>query len=94
MHAPRPYGLFVDGGELTERDKTFISHQMRKLTNTIQTEEVTNYRHEYELPDGGYVIVQDMGGIFKAIARKKEKFESLSPMGLQGYMYQCCLVAW
>lgn len=70
MHAPRPYGLFVDGGELTERDKTFISHQMRKLTNTIQTEEVTSYRHQYELPDGGYVIVQDMGGIFKAIAHK------------------------
>lgn len=81
MHAPRPYGLFVDGGELTERDKTFISHQMRKLTNTIQTEEVTNYRHEYELPDGGYVIVQDMGGIFKAIARKKEKFEKFKPDG-------------
>ncbi|MFN3904918.1 MAG: hypothetical protein ACK4KY_02100 [Acinetobacter junii] len=70
MHSPRPYGLQVANGQLSENDKTFIDHQLKKLSNQKDISNLDSIRQVKDLPDGGYVILQDMGGILKAIAYK------------------------
>lgn len=75
MHEPRPYGLAVEGGELTGDDRLFIDHVVRKVTNFKQTSQLENIKYTRTLPDGGFVIVYDMGGIFKAIAYKEQESE-------------------
>lgn len=70
MHSPRPYGLQVVNGQLSENDKTFIDHQLKKLSNQKDISNLESIRQVKDLPDGGYVILQDMGGILKAIAYK------------------------
>ena len=79
MHAPRPYGLAVEGGELSEEDRLFIDHEIRKLSNVKATSNLDQIKLVKELPDGGFVILRDMGGILKAVAHKEQviddKFE-------------------
>lgn len=70
MHSPRPYGLLVVNGNLSEQDRLFIDHQLKKLSNQKDTSNLGSIRQVKDLPDGGYVILQDMGGILKAIAYK------------------------
>ena len=70
MHSPRPYGLLVSNSELTEKDSLFIDHQLKKLSNQKALSNLESIRQVKDLPDGGYVILQDMGGILKAIAYK------------------------
>lgn len=72
MQTPRPYGLSVQGGELTDKDNTFIQATVLRFTNYKQTNQLESLRTFYDLPDGGYFVVQDMGGIFKVIAYKDE----------------------
>lgn len=79
MHSPRPYGLLVINGELTENDNLFIDHQLKKLSNQKVISNLESIRQVKDLPDGGYVILQDMGGMLKAIAHKElllDEFES------------------
>lgn len=77
MHSPRPYGLLVVNGKLTENDSFFIDHQLKKLSNQKAISNIDSIRQVKDLPDGGYVILQDMGGILKAIAYKEllDEFE-------------------
>lgn len=75
MHSPRPYGLHVIGGKLSVDDELFIQHELTKLTNLKDTSKLESIRQVKNLPDGGYVILQDMGGIFKAIAHKGLEYE-------------------
>lgn len=79
MHAPRPYGLAVEGGELSEEDRLFIDHEIRKLSNVKATSNLDQLKLVKELPDGGFVVLRDMGGILKAVAHKEQviddKFE-------------------
>lgn len=78
MHSPRPYGLLVVNGELTDKDSLFIDQQLKKISNEKAISELDSIRRVKDLPDGGYVILQNMGGILKAIAYKElslEKFE-------------------
>lgn len=70
MHEPRPYGLLVKGGELTDNDRTFIATLATQFTNYQQASNLQNHKQVYDLPDGGTVIVQDMGGNFRIIADK------------------------
>ena len=70
MHAPRPYGLAVYGGKLTDDDLAFIDSITKRLTNIKRTGELDSLKLVYDLPDGGAVIVYDMGGVFRAIANK------------------------
>lgn len=70
MHSPRPYGLHTVGGELTDDDLTFIDHVARRLTNLKTLSGVASLKMVYDLPDGGFVIVQDAGGNFRAIVQK------------------------
>ncbi|UIZ56286.1 hypothetical protein LZP46_07555 [Acinetobacter sp. SCLZS86] len=79
MRSPRPYGLLVINGELTENDNLFIDHQLKKLSNQKVISNLESIRQVKDLPDGGYVILQDMGGMLKAIAHKElllDEFES------------------
>lgn len=73
MHSPQPYGLLVDGDEPTDRDSGFVSSLLRQLTNNRETYQVESLRIVRDLPDGGYVIVQHMGGLLKAIIKKKSQ---------------------
>lgn len=70
MHSPRPYGLSIEGGELTEQDQAFIQSTVLQFTNFKEAGQLQNIRNTYDLPDGGYCIVQDMGGVFKCFAYK------------------------
>lgn len=73
MHSPEPYGLLIDGDEPTERDSSFVGNLLRKLTNNREIYQLESLRLVRDLPDGGYVIVQHMGGLLKAIIKKPKK---------------------
>lgn len=70
MHQPRPYGLHAIGLPLTERDEAFIASVAKRITNLKELSKVDSIKMVYDLPDGGYVIVQDMGGNFRVISHK------------------------
>lgn len=73
MHNPQPYGLLMDGDEPTDRDSCFVSSLLRQLINNKETYQVESLRIVRNLPDSGYVIVQHMGGLLKAIIKKKSQ---------------------
>lgn len=79
MHQPRPYGLHVKNGELTTKDQAFIDNTAQRLTNLKEVLGVDSLKRAYELPDGGTVIVQDMGGNFRVIADKTPKLYEDDP---------------
>lgn len=76
MLEPRPYGLAVYGGDLTNEDRLFIDAYTKKVTNIKEVSNLESIRYTRTLPDGGYVVIQDMGGVFRAIAFK-DKLENL-----------------
>ena len=80
MHSPKPYGLLVKGDMPTERDMAFIESVARRLTNFKLTGQLDSLKWEYELPDGGWFIVQDMGGTFRVITTKGH-VDELVPTG-------------
>ena len=82
MHSPRPYGLLVQGDKLSDRDKLFIDQELKKLTNQKTLSNLDSIRQVKNLPDGGYVVLQDMGGILKAIAFKGNPLDSFIDDGL------------
>lgn len=82
MHSPRPYGLLVVNGQLSESDRLFIDHQLKKLSNQKAISNLDSIRQVRDLPDGGYVILQDMAGILKAIAYKELNPDLLDHDGL------------
>lgn len=72
MLEPRPYGLAVYGGDLTNEDRLFIDAYTKKVTNIKEVSNLESIRYTRTLPDGGYVVIQDMGGVFRAIAFKDQ----------------------
>lgn len=70
MHQPRPYGLHAIGLPLTENDEAFVASVTNRITNLKELSKVDSMKMVYDLPDGGYVIVQDMGGNFRVISHK------------------------
>ena len=80
MHSPQPYGLLIDGDEPTDRDSGFVSSLLRQLTNNKETYQVESLRIVRDLPDGGYVIVQHMGGLLKAIIKKNTQSKQQKPV--------------
>lgn len=79
MHNPRPHGLGSVGGALTEEDSAAIELLARRLTNLKNASGVDSLRMVRALPDGGYVIAQDMGGVFKTITHKPVPDEMQPP---------------
>lgn len=75
MHQPRPRGLHAVGGALTDEDSAAIELLARRLTNLKSLSGVDSLRMVRTLPDGGYVIAQDMGGVFRTIAHKPQEEE-------------------
>ena len=71
MYSPKHYGLSVKNGELTELDKTYIDTTIRCFSNFKDTANLASLRKQYDLPDGGQLIVQNMGGVLRAIVDKK-----------------------
>lgn len=73
MYTPRPHGLSSVGEPLTEADGAAVELLARRLTNLRQISGVESLKMVRDLPDGGYVIAQDMGGVFRAIAHKPQR---------------------
>lgn len=73
MHQGRPYGLHVVGGELTGRDEAFVSVTAKRFGNLKDILSIDSSRMVYDLPDGGYIVIQDMGNNFRVIAHKSSK---------------------
>lgn len=71
MASPRPYGLHVISGELSQRDNDFIASVIHRFLAFKEAAQLENFKRVYDLPDGGFFIVQDMGGIFKIIVDKQ-----------------------
>jgi hypothetical protein len=82
MHQPKPYGLLVLDGKLSDRDQLFIDQELKKLTNQKTVSNLDSIRQVKNLPDGGYVILQDMAGILKAIVHKELSFDEFELDGL------------
>jgi hypothetical protein len=75
MHQPRPRGVLAHGAEPTDDDNAFIELTARRLTNLKHLSGVSSLRMVKALPDGGYMIAQDMGGVFKCITHKPGQSE-------------------
>jgi hypothetical protein len=75
MHQPRPYGLHAKGAEPTDDDLVFVEALARNLTNLKQLSGVPSLRLTRTLPDGGYVVAQDMGGVFRCLTFKEPQPE-------------------
>lgn len=73
MHQARPYGLLITDDSPSERDLLFIDQFARQLTNIKDLSELDHLRLYKNLPDGGYVVAQDMGGNFRLIVCKKQQ---------------------
>lgn len=82
MHSPKPYGLHVIGGRLSSDDELFIQHEIKKLTNSKDVSNLNAIRQVKDLPSGGYVILQDMVGILKAITHKQSTIDQLDNDGI------------
>lgn len=70
MHSPKPYGLLVIGDDLTKNDESFIDSFVKSFNNLSEISNLEHQRRVKNLPDSGYVIVQNMGGLLKAITYK------------------------
>lgn len=75
MHQARPYGLHIIGNTLTSNDQAFISATAKRFANFKDVSELASLRQVYDLPDGGYIVIQDMGGNFRVIAHKPRGIE-------------------
>lgn len=76
MTSPKPYGLHVISGVLTDKDIDRITSVIHRFLSFKDAAQLENLKQVYDLPDGGYFIVQDMGGLFRVLADKQqpEKF--------------------
>lgn len=77
MHQSRPYGLFSSGAELTADDLSFIDQYCKKVSNFKQISNLESVKYTRELPQGGFVVIQDAGGTFRAVAYKPETKEEI-----------------
>lgn len=82
MHESKPYGLHVIGGELTADDQAFLSTSAKRFINLKDISNLDSLRLVYDLPDGGYIVIQDMGGNFRIIAHKPIFKEQIVTDGL------------
>lgn len=73
MHSARPYGLAVYGGDLTDEDHLFIAKYATIVSNFKDASQLESLKYTRLLPDGGFVIIQDAGGVFRAIAVKPQQ---------------------
>ena len=87
MHQSRPYGLHAIGLPLTDKDEAFVSNVAARITNLQELSGIDSMKMVYDLPDGGYVIVQDMGGNFRVISHKPIDSKELEFDGIEtGYI--------
>lgn len=82
MYQPKPYGLSVRGGAPTDNDLRFVDSMVRHITNHLDiSPNVESLKRQYDLPDGGYVVVQFMGGVLRANIVKGDALRSEKPIG-------------
>jgi len=72
MTGPIPYGLHVISGELTDQDTDRILSVIHRFLTYKEAAQLENLKQVYDLPDGGYFIIQHVGGLFRIIADKQE----------------------
>lgn len=82
MHQSRPYGLHAIGLPLTDKDEAFVSNIAARITNLKELSGIDSMKMVYDLPDGGYVIVQDMGGNFRVISHKPAQIKEVFSTGI------------
>lgn len=70
MHSPKPYGLFVHGGELTENDMAAVGHYTKIVSNYKAVSGLNSVKYVRALPDGGEALVYLTGDLFRVICTK------------------------
>lgn len=88
MTGPIPYGLHVISGELTDQDTDRILAVIHRFLTYKEAAQLENLKQVYDLPDGGYFIVQHVGGLFRVIADKQEpeKFKFVNDGLVKNYI--------
>lgn len=76
MASPRPYGLLNKGIEPTGRDISFIDNLVLRVQTLKEVGNLPSVSLTRTLPDGGVVLVRDMGGNLRVITDKPEVSES------------------
>lgn len=60
MASPISYGLHVKSGELTDKDTDRILSVIHRFLTYKEAAQLENLKQVYDLPDGGYFIVQHL----------------------------------
>jgi len=71
-HSAKPHGAFQNGAPASEEDVGVAAHLLKRLQAVKTAGDLPSHKMVRDLPGGGQVIAQDMGGIVKTIITKPE----------------------
>lgn len=69
-HEPKPHGAFQEGGPASDEDAGVAAHLVKRLQAVKTAGGLQSHKMVRNLPSGGYVIAQDMGGLVKTFVVK------------------------
>lgn len=78
-HEPKPHGAFQEGDPASEEEVGVAAHLLRRLQAVKAAGNLPAHKMTRSLPDGGYVIAQDMGGLVKTFIVKDPLTDQLPP---------------
>lgn len=67
MHAPKPYGRFVKGAELSADDASAVANLSKSLTNFKTVSELESLKWRRTLPSGRVAVAMQVGQLFKVM---------------------------
>jgi len=78
-NTPKPHGAFQLGAPASEEEVGVAAHLLKKVQAIREAGDLPSHKMVRDLPGGGQVIAQDMGGIVKTIIMKPEQ-QQLEPI--------------
>lgn len=69
-HEPKPHGAFQEGDPASDEDAGVAAHLVKRLQAVKTAGGLPSHKMVRNLPSGGYVIAQDMGGLVKTFVVK------------------------
>ena len=71
MHQPKPFGLLQYGERLTPDELAYVSQQVQQVSNFKTISDLPSVKSVRALPNRGYMIITDMGGVLRVITHKE-----------------------
>ena len=75
MHQPKPFGLLQYGERLTPDELAYVSQQVQQVSNFKTISDLPSVKSVRALPNRGYMIITDMGGVLRVITHKEPIIE-------------------